>query len=291
MADMVYNTKLKEEKQKTAVSSGIRFLQGTLIGLGAVLPGISGGVLCVVFGVYQTIMEILSHPLRSIKKHIHTLFPLILGGGFGFVIVAKLLGFLLDKYPAPSVCLFVGLIIGMIPSLFREAGATGRSRGSLISFGICFTVVLGLLLSLNFIRAEITPNFGWYLFCGFCIALSVIAPGLSFSTLLMPIGLYTPLVTEIGNFNFNVLIPVGAGALMTVVLLAKAVDRLVKRHYSIVFHGIIGVVIAATIVIIPFQSFAVSIASCCVNLICIILGSIIALVIDKFNQKVEVPDV
>ena len=55
----------------------------------------------------------------------------------------------------------------------------------------------------------------------------------------MPIGLYTPLVTEIGNFNFNVLIPVGAGALMTVVLLAKAVDRLVKRHYSIVFHGII----------------------------------------------------
>lgn len=105
MADMVYNTKLKEEKQKTAVSSGIRFLQGTLIGLGAVLPGISGGVLCVVFGVYQTIMEILSHPLRSIKKHFHTLLPLILGGGFGFVIVAKLLGFLLDKYPAPSVCL------------------------------------------------------------------------------------------------------------------------------------------------------------------------------------------
>ena len=128
MADMVYDTKLKEEKQKTAVSSGIRFLQGTLIGLGAVLPGISGGVLCVVFGVYQTIMEILSHPLRSIKKHFHTLLPLILGGGFGFVIVAKLLGFLLDKYPAHSVCFFVGLIIGMIPSLFREAGAAGRSQ-------------------------------------------------------------------------------------------------------------------------------------------------------------------
>lgn len=78
---------------------------------------------------------------------------------------------------------------------------------------------------------------------------------------------------------------------MTVVLLAKAVDRLVKRNYSIVFHGIIGIVIATTIVIIPFQSFVVSITSCGVNLICIMLGRVIALVIDRFNQKVEVPDV
>ena len=62
----------------------LHFLQGALIGLGAVLPGISGGVLSVVFGVYQPIMELLSHPRSAMKRYYRMLIPLILGGGFGF---------------------------------------------------------------------------------------------------------------------------------------------------------------------------------------------------------------
>ncbi len=279
-------------KEKTGFGkiAGLRFLQGALIGLGAVLPGISGGVLCVVFGVYKTIMELLSKPFQTLKKQYKLLIPLIIGGGFGFVIVAKLLGFLLDRYPDPSVCLFVGLIGGMLPSLFREAGKKGRSKGSFISLAVCFGVVLALLLSLNLIQANIEPNFVWYLFCGFCMALSVIAPGLSFSTLLMPLGLYTPLVTGIGNFDFGVLIPAGIGALLTVILLARAVNTLMEKQYSIAFHGIIGVVIAATIVIIPFQSFTASLTSGIANLVCLVVGIVAALILDHFNSKVEVPE-
>ena len=275
-----------EETKRITAATGLRFLQGALIGLGAVLPGISGGVLCVVFGVYRTIMELISHPIQTFKKHYSTLIPLILGGGFGFVVVAKLLGFLLNRYPDPSVCLFVGLIIGMLPSLFREAGEKGRSKGSFISLGVCFSVVFALLLALNMVQTVITPNFAWYLFCGLCIAMSIIAPGMSFSSLLMPLGLYT-LVTGIGNFDFSVLIPSGVGALLTIVLLAKAVDNLMERHYSVAFHGIIGIVAAATIVIIPFGSFAVSAASCAANIICMAFGIIAALALDRFNRRVE----
>ena len=276
-----------EETKRITAATGLRFLQGALIGLGAVLSGISGGVLCVVFGVYRTIMELISHPIQTFKKHYSTLIPLILGGGFGFVVVAKLLGFLLNRYPDPSVCLFVGLIIGMLPSLFREAGEKGRSKGSFISLGVCFSVVFALLLALNMVQTVITPNFAWYLFCGLCIAMSIIAPGMSFSSLLMPLGLYTPLVTGIGNFDFSVLIPSGVGALLTIVLLAKAVDNLMERHYSVAFHGIIGIVAAATIVIIPFGSFAVSAASCAANIICMAFGIIAALALDRFNRRVE----
>lgn len=270
-------------------AAGLKFFQGALIGIGGVLPGISGGVLCVVFGVYKTIMELLSHPFQTIKKNYQVLIPLILGGGFGFIVVARLLGFLLERYPDPSVCLFVGLIAGMLPSLFREAGIRGRSKGSFVSFGVCFSVVLSLLLCLNMVHAVMTPNFAWYLFCGFCIALSIIAPGISFSTLLMPLGLYTPLVNGIGSFQLDVLLPAGVGALLTVVLLAKAVDRLMENCYSIVFHGIIGIVIAATIVIIPFQSFTSSVSSCVINLLCLAVGVISALLLDHFNRKIEVP--
>ncbi|MCO7136719.1 DUF368 domain-containing protein [[Clostridium] leptum] len=291
MEDSVYKTEptAKERKKGVPTAVGLRLLQGALIGLGAVLPGISGGVLCVVFGIYRTIMKLLSNPIQTFKKQYRVLIPLILGGGFGFVVVAKLLGFLLDRYPNPSVCLFVGLIGGMLLSLFREAEEKGRSKGSLISFGICFAVVFILLLSLNMIHITIMPNFIWYLFCGFCIALSIIALGMSFSTLLMPLGLYTPLVTGIGNLDLDILIPSGVGAILTVILLAKAVNGLMEHHYSLVFHGIIGVVIAATIVIIPFRSFVESAASGGINLSCMAVGIVAALALDRFNRKIEIP--
>ena len=266
----------------------IKVLQGALIGLGAVLPGISGGVLCVIFGIYKTIMEFLADPFRKLKSHFPKLLPIGIGGVIGFLGIANVLSFLLDKYPAPSVCVFIGLITGMLPSLFREAGEQGRSKASFVSMGIAMVLIFALLISLQVFSVQITPNFVWYLFCGFCLALSVIAPGMSFSTLLMPLGLYEPFVAGIGHMDFAVLIPGGIGALATVILFAKAVDALFNKHYSVSFHAIVGVVIAATVMIIPFESFTASVASCVVNIICLAAGIVTALFLDKFNQKFAV---
>ena len=265
----------------------LRVLQGVLIGVGAVLPGISGGVLCVVFGIYKPVMELLSNPLRNFKTHVPKLLPVIVGMGVGFLGVAKILAFFLETYPDPSVCLFIGLIVGMLPSLFREAGEQGRPKGSWVSMGVAFVFILALLISLNLFSVSIAPNFGWYLFCGFCLALSVIAPGMSFSTLLMPLGLYTPFVDGLGNLNFSVIVPAGIGAVVTVICLAKAVDALFDRFYPYAFHAIIGIVVAATIMIVPFGSFAVSVGAAAVNVVCLAVGVIAALALDKFNSSVE----
>ncbi len=279
---------MKQEKNFSLSRFVIKILQGALIGLGAVLPGISGGVLCVVFGIYKTIMEFLADPFRKFKTHVPKLIPIGIGGVIGFMGIAKILSVLLERYPAPSVCLFVGLITGMLPSLFREAGEEGRNKNSYISLVIAMIIVFALLISLQIFSVQITPSFVWYLFCGFCLALSVIAPGMSFSTLLMPLGLYEPFVAGIGNLDFSVLIPGGIGALATIILFARAVDTLFKKHYSVSFHAIVGVVIAATIMIIPFASFTVSFVSCAVNVICLAVGIVSALLLDKFNQKYAV---
>ena len=278
------------EKKEKKTSDLLRLIHGALIGLGAVLPGISGGVLCVVFGVYQTIMELLSHPFRTFKKNMRVLIPLLIGVVLGFLGIAKLLGFLLEKYPNPSVCLFVGLIGGMLPSLFREAGLKGRGKSSWAALAIAFVLILSLLVSLEIISVQISTGFGAWVFCGFCLALSVIAPGMSFSTLLMPLGLYQPFVDGIGNLDFGVLIPAGIGALITVILFAKAVTWLIENHYSVVFHAIIGVVMAATLVIIPFASFTAGIGSCLINIVCLAAGVYAALALDKFNRSVEKPE-
>lgn len=275
-----------KEKNTGVLRLVLRVLQGMLIGVGAVLPGISGGVLCVVFGIYKPIMELLSSPIKKCKTHVPRLLPVIVGAVLGFLGVAKVLAFFLERYPDQSVCLFVGLIAGMLPSLFREAGEQVRTRGSWISLVAAFAVVLALLLSLNVLSVTIAPSFGWYLFCGFCMALSIIAPGMSFSTLLMPLGLYTPLVDGIGNLDFGVLVPAGIGALVTIVCLAKAINALFTHFYSCAFHAIVGIVIAATLVIIPFGSFTQGVGTAVANIVCLAVGVVAALALDKFNQSV-----
>ena len=279
---------MKQESNFSPVRIGFHILQGALIGLGAVLPGISGGVLMVVFGVYKTIMEFFADPFRRFKTHFPKLFPYGVGLIIGFLGVANILSFLLEKYPDPSVCVFIGLITGMLPSLFREAGKEGRSNASFISMIIAMIFIFALLITLRVMSVQIEPNLIWYLFCGFCLALSVIAPGMSFSTLLMPLGLYEPFVAGIGHLDMSICIPGGIGALATVILFSRAVNSLFDNHYSVAFHAIIGVVIAATIMIVPFGGFTVSVTAAIVNVICIVAGIAAALALDNFNQKFDV---
>lgn len=279
-----------EQNQKSSMNPlqfVFRIFQGALIGLGAVLPGISGGVLGVIFGIYKPIMELLAHPFKNFKTHVPPLIPVFIGGVIGFLGVANILSFFLEEYPAPSVCVFIGLITGMLPSLFREAGEQGRSRSSFVSMFVCMVVIFAVLIGVELFSIDVKPNFAWFLFCGFCLALSVIAPGMSFSTLLMPLGLYQPFVDGIGHFDMGILIPGGIGAVATVICLAKAINALFDHYYSIAFHGIIGIVIAATIMTIPFSGFKTA-ETTAVNLICIIVGIIAALALDKFNSRVKV---
>ncbi|MGN0745185.1 MAG: DUF368 domain-containing protein [Aristaeellaceae bacterium] len=272
------------------ISPALRLAQGILIGTGAVLPGISGGVLMVVFGVYRPVMALLAHPLAAFRQHMRLLLPVLAGVVLGFLGVARLLGFLLTAYPEPSVCLFVGLIAGMLPSLYREAGEQGRGKASWAALALAFAVTLAVLAGLAAVQARIDPGFGWYLFCGFCLALSVIAPGLSFSTLLMPLGLYTPFVAGLGRLDLAVLLPAGIGAAGTMLLMARAVTRLMDTHASVMLHGILGVVTAATVAIIPFAGFFSGAGRCLVNLLCLCLGAAVALAMARFNARVDQPE-
>lgn len=265
----------------------LQILQGAFIGLGAVLPGISGGVLSVIFGIYKPMMELLANPVRNFKTHVPKLIPYIVGAIVGFLGIANLLAFVLEKYPEPSVCLFVGLIGGMLPSIWKEAGEQGRNKASYGSMWSAMLIVFALLIGLRLASVSLTPGFGWYLFCGFCLALSVIAPGMSFSTLLMPLGLYTPFVDGIGHIAMSVLIPGGVGALLTVICLSKAMNSLFQKHYSVAFHAIVGIVIAATVMIIPYESFFTSVMDGLINCICLLVGVLAASLLERMNSRVS----
>lgn len=269
-----------------SVSWLIRIFQGILIGIGAVLPGISGGVLCVMFGIYQPVMELLSAPRHALKVYAGLLVPVCIGGVAGFFGVSKLLGFFLSIYETQLVCLFVGLIIGMLPSLYQEAVGAGKKviAGEWFSFGAAFFGLLLLLVWLRTANAVITPNWFWNLFCGACAALSVIVPGLSFSTLLMPLGLYLPFIDGIGNFDGSILIPAGLGAAATVFGLSRVITELMNRHESLFRYGILGIVLAATLMTVPYEVFLESMSAALGNGGFLVAGIFGGLVLEKMNQ-------
>lgn len=279
----------------------VKIIQGALIGAGAVLPGVSGGVLAVLFGVYKPLMRLLAHPLKEWKNCLVQLWPILVGVVIGYIGIAKVLAEVLVRYETQALALFVGMTIGIMPSLFREAGEKGRDRRSWISMAAVFAVALAVLIACRVMQVSIVPNFLWNMYGGFSLVLSMIAPGMSASVLMLPLQatnaagetftLYAHITGAIGNLDFAVLLPIGVGAVLTLVLLTKAIDWLLNNHYAVTFHGIIGIVIAATIFTVPVAAFTAGVGSCLLHLVFVVLGAIATLALDKFNQKVEKPEV
>lgn len=279
----------------------IKIIQGALIGAGGVLPGVSGGVLAVLFGLYKPLMKFLAHPLKNLKSSLLELWPILLGFAIGYVGIAKLLEEVLKAYETQALAVFVGMTIGIMPSLFREAGEKGRNKNSWISMAVVFVAAFVILGGARILQLTIVPNFGWNMFGGACLTLSIIAPGMSGSVLMLPLQMtasdgtmstfYEHITGAIGNMNFAVLLPVVVGAVLAFVLLTRAIDWMMNNHYSVMFHGIIGLVIAATIFTIPFAAFGAGVASCLTHVAFVIVGCIATLLLDKLNSKVEKPEI
>ncbi|MEA4823823.1 MAG: DUF368 domain-containing protein [Clostridiaceae bacterium] len=236
----------------------LRVFQGIIIGSGAILPGISGGVLCVTFGLYQPMMSLLAHPLLSFKSAWRLFLPIVIGWAAGFWIFAKLLEMLFASYALLAVALFIGLIAGSFPSLLNEANREGRSVFSWISFALSTIVMLIFFLALEGASTSLnlTPNFGWFFFCGVLWGLSLIVPGMSSSSLLIYMGLYEPMTSGIAAFSPAVLIPMLLGICACVFPFARLVNNLFERHYASSFYAVVGFVVASTLTIVPrsFQS-------------------------------------
>ncbi len=247
------------EAQKTTALGSIRkfivrVIQGAIIGAGAILPGISGGVLCVVFGIYRPMMAVLAHPIQNIRQYWKMFIPIAIGWAAGFVGLAGLIAKLLSLNAAVIISLFIGLIVGTFPSLLREGAKNGKSKGMWVALAVSTVALLTFFYTLKFSSStNVTPSFGWYIFCGALWGISLIVPGMSSSSLLMFLGLYQPMSAGIAALDINVLAPFAIGIISTVVLLARLVNHLFIKHYGIAFYCVIGFVIASTIPIIPFS--------------------------------------
>lgn len=260
----------------------LRVLQGVIIGAGAILPGISGGVLAVIFGIYRPAMELLTHPKRAFPRYWRMLLAVGIGWVLGFLGGGGAILALFHQSETVATCLFIGLILGTLPELWREAGAQGRRRGAYLSLSVSFLALFAVLMAVRFGSfSELPANFGGFLFCGVLWGFSFIIPGMTSSSILMAVGLLTPLIDGIAQLDFTVLIPWGLGMVGVMALFARIVSRLFDTHYSIACHAVIGIVLASTLIIIPTDF--VSTAEMVWGIACAILGAVLA----YFGSKLQ----
>ena len=277
-------------RRKRDRNFGIRWLRdllcGVLIGAGAILPGVSGGVLAVVFDIYRPFMEVLTHPREAIPKYWRWFLPIGLGCAIGFLGFAKGIAAAIDVSSTVTTWLFIGLIVGTVPSLFREAGKEGRSIGSWVSMAVCAGAVFFSLFYVGrVICVTVEPNFWWYNFCGALWGMSLVIPGLTSSSVMMALGLYQPMLEGLARLDFLVLSACLPGMVLTILLLARLVSWFFRKHYSIAFHGIFGIVLASTLVIIPTSY--VGAWEIVLSAVCCIGGFLLAYFMARLDRRIQ----
>lgn len=258
-------------------------LCGALIGVGAILPGVSGGVLAVVFDIYQPFMEILTRPRTALPKYWRGVPPLVIGWAAGFLLFARGLSAAFVLSETVTTWLFIGLIVGTVPSLFREAGKQGRRASSWVSLAVCAGAVFaGLYYVSRVAGIQVAPGFWSYNFCGVLWGMGIVIPGMTSASVMMALGLYQPILDGLARMDFLVLSSCLPGMGLTVLLLARVMNWFLREHYAVAFHGILGIVLASTLVILPVRyapGEAALSALCCAG------GFLLAYLLAKLDQR------
>lgn len=241
-------------------------LRGVLIGAANVIPGVSGGTMMVSMGIYDKIIGSITHFTKQWKKSILILLPYLIGMAIGIVGSAFTIEKAFERFPLPTALLFIGLIFGGIPMLFRYVKGSKTSAVHVLLFLAFFGLVVGLQILGNQMGLErsLTPsvvNFVIAFFIGTIAAATMIIPGVSGSMVMMILGYYTAVIGLINDcisallaFDFKalfasaiILLPFGIGVLFGIVAVAHLIEFLMKRYEKATYCAILGLVVASPV--------------------------------------------
>lgn len=233
------------------------FISGICIGVAFIIPGFSGGSVAAMLGIYEKLINAIANIFKEMKKSIITLLPIGLGLAAGIALLIFPLGFMLERFPLPTVSLFVGLAIGSIPSLFERV--KGRpSPNNIIALSI--PLVLVFLMSFAPIGGEVdlfNLGFGGYIILfliGVLGSCALVVPGISGSMLLLMLGYYNPLVRLITDhllkfrdLGVSVLVlgTCALGISVGFILISKIMKYFLAKYHKSTYYAIIGFIIGS----------------------------------------------
>ena len=233
----------------------LRLLQGALIGFGAILPGVSGGVLAVTMGLYESLVNALADFFSNWQKNLRLLLPVFIGGVLGVLSTSNLLKPFFLSHETEMILLFSGFVLGNIPWLFLEAKGEARFKKRYVLaliLGFCLILFLAKLEAAFSVNA-VVADLSWQkaLLAGAVLAVGIILPGVSASFLLLYMGTYSAVLLAIAELRLRTLFFLGLGFLTMAALLILLVDRLIRAHHAISYFAIIGFSLGSIAIVLP----------------------------------------
>lgn len=278
---------------------------GILIGGANIIPGVSGGTIIVMLGIFDKTMSSISNLFKikiSWKERLEAfkfLFTLMIGVGIGLVVFAKILTFLFDKFPNQTLACFSGLILFSLPSLKKQE--MKDSKISIISF-IAGIILIGALVFFSQGTGELTVSLEEivsktldikYILTLFLLGATsggaMIFPGISGSMVLLILGwyhLFKGYVANVTSFEPNIiigLIIIALGVGIGIILSAKLTTYLLNKHRTRTMSFILGLILMSAITIIPLKWYDV--ITVITSILTFILGATLVTLLEKKNLK------
>ena len=271
--------------------------KGFVIGLGNIIPGVSGGALALILGIYESLLEIVNTFFKNFKKNIVLVF--FLGIGFAAAILVGSIGIkaALENYELITTLFFTGLIAGSIPMFCKKINGKFNARNIII-----FAIILIAMTVVVFLEGEkvaiaepTLTNYFELVLIGIVAAATIVIPGISGTMVLMAIGYYDLLISCVATitdfskilYNIQILLPFGIGCLIGVVTISKIISVLLSKFESQTYFAIFGFIIASLIGMIYMNIRTLDYVQLAIGLVFSILGFFGSYYLSKLEKKKE----
>ena len=275
---------IPQTRTDTPIAWIIRFVKGILAGIGAITPGLSGGVLMVVFGIYEPLVRWLADIRQKFIPNLRYFLPVGIGGVIGVIAFSAVIDFAFNNFAAQFTWLFIGFISGTIPSLLKTAREQGRKNWHWLLLAVVAVGIYFFMTWMKTIRSvTMEPSFWGWVLSGALTGLGLVVPGMSPSNFLLYLGLYQPMANGIKNLDLGVILPLILGVVLVIFLFARVVSWLFRKHHTLMYHIIIGIVIGSTAAIIPSGVSGIGVILACTLLF--LAGAAASFGLAKLDEK------
>ncbi len=238
---------------------------GIVFGLANVIPGVSGGTMAVVFGLYERLIDLVANLRTKWRKELPFILVFGLGAGVGILAFGKLMKWILANYPTEANAFFIGIILGSIPMLVRLTFKQGKkwhvSLANILPMLITFGIMIPMALADTSgakeaaVAAQVTHfDLGYSLMCvlyGVIAISTMIIPGISGSFVMLLMGFYGTIIGAVADLNFLVLIPFAIGCLIGLLSVTKLIKWLLAKYAEPSYSAILGFVFGSILCIFP----------------------------------------
>lgn len=269
-------------------------LSGAVIGIAEIIPGVSGGTLAVLMGIYDELIQAISHFRKDVKQNLKLLIPLLLGMGASLIAFSHVIKFLLANYPMAVNFLFLGLILGIIPMLFKRSTEGGFKIKNAAPFLVTFAIMIVLAIvsassteEVTIVRDLTAGMFFKFMAVGFLAAVCLILPGISGSMIMVIFGIYDSVINAVTEFNVLLLLPVGLGILLGLLFGSKGIDYCLRKFPQATYFAILGLVAGSTVSLYNRSGFVLFSGQGAIAVVMLLLGIGISLFFtaDRFQKK------